>query len=38
MNRTFDPSGLEQTFDTNPLQMVFGHVQNSDAAILQCEF
>ena len=33
MNRTFDPSGLEQTHDINPSQVVFKHVQNSDARI-----
>ena len=33
MNRTIDPSDLEQTYDVNPSQVVFKHVQNSDATI-----
>ena len=33
MNRTFDPSGLEQTYDINPSHVVFEHVQISDAGI-----
>ena len=33
MHRTLDPKFFEQTFDTHPSQVVFEHVQNSDAAI-----
>ena len=35
-NCEFDPSGLEQTYDINPSQVVFEHVKNSDAAIRNC--
>ena len=33
MNRTLDPRNLEQTYDKNPSQVVFEHVQNFDAVI-----
>ena len=33
MNRTLDPKDFEQTWDYNPSQIVFEHVQNFDVAI-----